>query len=159
MAGVPAGNDMIFYVAGFNEKEPHGRVYEIRIPSQPIPNELCVGEFGIVWGGQREIVDRILQGFDERVPDAAKTQLSLTDPQTQTLRDHLRQNLKLPIPYQFLPLQDCVDLATLLVRTTAQLQTWIVGLRGVGGPVDVATITRTEGFKEIQMKKVQGDEY
>jgi hypothetical protein len=157
-AAVPAGNDMIFYVAGFDEDEPYGRVYEVQIPARPVPNELSVGGFGIVWGGQREVVDRILQGFDERVPTTAQQQLTLTDAQTQALRDQLRQTLNLQIPYQFLPLQDCVDLATLLVHTTAQLQTWVLGVRGVGGPVDVATITRTEGFKEVQIKKIQGTE-
>lgn len=158
-ATVVPGQDMIFYIAGFDEGEPYGRVYEILIPTRPAPNETCADVFGLTWGGQREIVDRILQGFDDRVPAEVQQQLALTGPQTQALRDHLKQNLSLPIPYQFLPLQDCIDLATLLVRTTAQLQTLVVGVRGVGGPVDVATITRTEGFEEVQMKKIRGDDY
>jgi hypothetical protein len=73
--------------------------------------------------------------------------------------EHLGQNLGLPIPYQFLPLQDCVDLAILIVRTTAQLQTFLVDIRGVGGYVDVATITRTEGFRAVQQKEITGERY
>lgn len=40
------------------------------------------------------------------------------------------KDLGLPIPYQFLPLQDCVDLAILLIRTTAELQKFLVDIRG-----------------------------
>lgn len=63
----------------------------------------------------------------------------------------------LPIPYQFLPLQDCVDLSIFLVRTTIELQKWMIDIRGVGGVIDVATITRTEGFKYVQRKEIKGD--
>ena len=149
------GPDLVFLVAGFDENAAYGRVFEIAIPSSPQPREPSPGGFGLVWGGQREIVDRILQGFDERAIATLQSQLTVTDP--AGLRDQLKKALGLPIPYNFLPLQDCVDLATLLVRATAQLQSWVVGPRGVGGPVDVATITRTEGFVEIQMKKIQGE--
>ena len=62
-----------------------------------------------------------------------------------------------PIPYQFLPLQDCVDLSIFLIRTTIKLQTWLVGVRGVGGAIDVATITRIEGFRAIQQKRIVGE--
>jgi hypothetical protein len=61
------------------------------------------------------------------------------------------------IPWQFLPLQDLVDLAIFVLRATIMLQKWTVDLRGVGGPIDVATITRTEGFKYIQQKKICGE--
>jgi hypothetical protein len=152
------GQDMIFLVGGFDEDAAYGVVYDLFIPSRPEPVEQCPGNFGLTWGGQREIVDRILQGFDERAMAEIQQQLNSDDAKTAALRDHLKQTLGLQIPYPFLPLQDCVDLATLLVHTTAQLQTWMIGVRGVGGPVDVATITRTEGFVEVQMKKILGED-
>ena len=65
-----------------------------------------------------------------------------------------KQTLGLPIPYQFLPLQDCVDLSTFLVNMTTTFQTWTVAIRGVGGAVDVATITRTEGFRALHEKRI-----
>jgi len=56
-----------------------------------------------------------------------------------------------------LPLQDCVDLSIFVVRTTITMQKWLVGVRGVGGAVDVATITRTEGFRAVQVKTITGE--
>lgn len=61
----------------------------------------------------------------------------------------------LTIPYPFLPLQDCVDLSTFLVEMTSAVQGWMIGLRGVGGAVDVATITRTDGLQAIKRKRIE----
>jgi hypothetical protein len=83
--------------------------------------------------------------------------LQLTDAQKQELDQFLGPIFNLPIPYQFLPLQDCVDLSIFLIRTTIELQKWMVGIRGVGGVIDVATITRTDGFQFVQRKAIKGD--
>jgi hypothetical protein len=58
----------------------------------------------------------------------------------------------MPIPIQAMALQDCVDLAVLFIKTTILGQNLTVGIRGVGGPIDVAIITRREGFKFVQKK-------
>jgi len=54
-------------------------------------------------------------------------------------------------------LQDCVDLAIFFIRTTIIAQKLTIGLRGCGGPIDVATITRRDGFQYIQKKAVFGE--
>lgn len=99
-----------------------------------------------------------MQGFDDTLPRLVQTHLKLSDKQRDELRTYLRTNLAVLTPYQFLPLQDCVDLSIFLIRTTITIQTWLVGVRGVGGAIDVATITRTEGFRPIQQKRILGEE-
>ena len=152
------GADMIFLIGGFNEGAVYGRVFELFLPSRPDPHEQLVGtgSFGAVWGGQREFVDRLLQGYDPGVLHLAKAELTLNSIAIQRLQDRLAQ-LAIPIPYQFLPLQDCVDLSTFLIRTTITLQQWQIGVRGVGGAIDVATITQTDGFQPVQQKKIRGE--
>lgn len=151
-----SGPDMVFLVGGYDEGAAYGRVFEFHIPGNPAPHEWHAGEgeFGIVWGGQREFVDRVLTGFEDSLPELAKKFLSLTDEQRDKLREHLRKELGVRIPYAFLPLQDCVDLAIFMVRTTMAIQSWWVGIRGVGGAIDVATITRTDGFRPVQQKTI-----
>jgi hypothetical protein len=151
-----SGPEMVFLVGGFNEGEPYGRVFQVSLPSNPAPQEQNAGRFGITWGGQLEYTTRLIKGFDPQLPSIAQRHLALTDDQREALRDHLEGMLSLRIPYQFLPLQDCVDLAIFLIRTTIDIQTWTLGVRGVGGAIDVATITRTEGFMSVQQKKVVG---
>lgn len=153
------GPDMFFLVAGFDEGAAYGRVLEIAVPSKPTPHEhnSDPGEFGMVYGGQREFVNRLLSGFDDNLVAATKQHLSMTDDEATQLREHLRQNCSIPIPFPFLPLQDCVDLAIFCIRATVAMQSWYIGIRGVGGAVDVATITRTAGFVAVQQKAISGE--
>ena len=67
-AAMPAnysGPNMTFIVAGFDEGEPYGKVFIIEIPRipNPVAQQAGVGEFGITWGGQREIVEHNISGF------------------------------------------------------------------------------------------------
>jgi len=151
--------DMAFLVGGHDENEPYGKVFEFQVPSNPMPQEDMVGIFGLTYGGQREWVDRLLHGFDDSLPTIAQPFLQIPDTQREALKQHLADNLGAPIPYQFLSLQDCVNLAIFLIKTTMRLQTWLTGIRGVGGVIDIATVTRADGFKPIQQKEIYGDEY
>lgn len=151
------GPPMIFLIAGYDADAAYGRVFQIQVPQAPIPNDMNPNTFGIVWGGQREITDRVLQGFDQVVPTLVREHLGLSGEQTTKLSEFLRNRTAIPIPYQFLPLQDCVNLCIFLVRTTIVLQTWMVGVRGVGGFIDVATVTRTGGFNAVQQKTIVGE--
>lgn len=154
---VPPGQDMFFLVGGYDEGESYGRVYEIAVPNNLTPKEWNAGTFGITWGGQKEFTERLLNGFDSSVPTLAQQFLDLTDAQRDALADDLKGKLGVGIPYQFLPLQDCVDVAIFIIRTTIMLQTWLVGIRGVGGFIDLATITRIDGFRYIQQKSIAGE--
>lgn len=85
----------------------------------------------------------------------SKDALGLSDTQVSALSTKWREHLGLRIPYQSLPLQDCVDLSMFLVTLTMRVQAWTVGVQGVGGEVDAATITRTEGFEPLRLKQVR----
>jgi len=153
------GQDMVFFVGGYDEESPYGKVFDIYIPSRPTPYEWHSkpGEFGLVWGGQREYADRLIHGFDGRLPKLIKKYLNLNDKKPDEISQHLKSQLQAPIPFAFLPLQDCIDLAIFLIRTTIIMQHWVVGIRGVGGAIDVAVITQTGGFLDIQRKKITGE--
>lgn len=109
------------------------------------------------YGGQREHVDRLLSGYDPRLLELLSVELSLDANRKEEIKNKLAQ-LAPPIPYAFLPLQDSVDLAIFLIRTTIRIQTWLVGVRGVGGAIDVATITKTDGFRAVQVKQIIGEQ-
>jgi len=148
--------DIAFLVGGYDENEPYGKVFEFQVPTRPNPRETLPRIFGLTWGGQREFVDRLLRGYDDRLPIMAQQFLHLNDSQRDGLIQHFTNTLGVPIPYQFLPLQDCVDLSVFLIRITMGIQYWFMGLRGVGGEIDVATIKRIEGLEAIKEKKITG---
>ena len=149
-----------FFVAGFDEREPYGKIFGISVPSEPEPVAYCEDYFGARWGGESELANRLINGFDPGALRIVKDRLKLTDRQLQGLEKQWTQQLELKLPYQFLPLQDCVDLATFLVTMTALVEGWtLVGPRGVGGAVDVATITRAQGFQTVKRKQIEVREW
>jgi hypothetical protein len=153
-----SGPNMIFVVAGYNKDEHFGRKYLFEIPGSPEIQERNPGanEYGITWGGQREFVDRIIQGYDENLLNIIQQELKFEDSKKEKIKKALRP-LTMKMPLQMLPLQDCVDLAIFFIRTTIDAQRLTVGTRGVGGAIEVATITRSEGFRFIQRKKISGE--
>lgn len=154
---VPAGNGMTFAVAGYNKGEAYGRVYGFSIPDRPQPEEHSKKEFGITWGGERQIVDRLIKGMDPGLPGVLHDVADLDHEQIQKITRAVRDNLSYTFVYEVLPLQDCIDLALLLIRTTIDFQNLAIGVRGVGGMIDAATITQKDGLRYIQRKELQGE--
>lgn len=151
------GPDMIFVVAGFDDGAAYGRVFQFGIPSAPAPVEMNPDpDFGITWGGQQEVVARLIKGYDPNLPEVVSQVLGLKPPQVIQLTQALNL-LQLPIPITAFALQDCVDLAIFFIRTTIAAQRLSVTLRGVGGPIDVATITRQNGLSFVQRKHIVGE--
>jgi hypothetical protein len=150
------GPNMIFFVAGYNVGDAYGKTFTFEIPRAPAPIELNAGagNFGINWGGQREIVDRLIHGFDPRLLTLL-IQQGLIDPvQLQAAMPAIQQTIQLNVPIQFMPLQDCVNLAKLLLKTTIDAQSLTVGIRGCGGEIDVATITKNKGLHFVKKKEI-----
>ena len=63
-------------------------------------------------------------------------------------------------------LQDGIDFAVLCIRTTIDVQRLTLGpvatapefsWPGVGGPIEIATVTATRGFGWVQRTSVQGE--
>jgi hypothetical protein len=151
------GDAMEFIVAGYDEDAPYGRLFVSAIPIAPKPVEKLVDDFGIQWGGQSEITSRILNGCDNNTFELIFNKFAVPAGERSALAGEVHNASGAKIPYQFLPLQDCVDLSVLLIRSTAQILDYQVGIRGVGGNIDVATITRREGFQYVQRKEIRGE--
>jgi len=151
------GPAMTFIVGGYDEGAAYGRVFLFSIPEGSEPVEQNPGDrnFGMTWGGQLQIASRLIHGYDPNLLPILKQAFDLSDRELNALVETLRQNLEFSIPYRILPLQDCVDLATLMIRTTINAQNLSAGYRGVGGPIDVAAITRTDGLRYVQRKSLK----
>jgi len=150
------GPGMTFVVAGFDADKPYGSVYLFTIPSQSEPTERSPNDFGVTFGGQRELTERILRGYDDRVLTIVRDTLHAPMGQMAALQQALGP-LQLTIPFHLLPLQDCIDLAIFLIRTTTTAQNLSIGIRGVGGAIDVAVITKRDGLTIIQRKELAGE--
>jgi 20S proteasome alpha/beta subunit len=66
----------------------------------------------------------------------------------------------IPIPkpnYQFLSLQDAIDYAVFLIRTTIDFQKFATMVPTCGGEIDIAIITHHKGLNWIQRKEYRGE--
>ncbi|TDI47727.1 MAG: hypothetical protein E2P02_02655 [Acidobacteria bacterium] len=151
------GPEMTFLVGGYDEDKPYGSMYQFELPKNPEPTERNRDDFGMAWGGQLEVASRIIHGIDPRAIPLIKEILDLDDQQEGKLRAALLPALQYRVPFEILPLQDCVDLAIFLIRTTIAAQKLSIGIRGVGGVIEVATITKTQGLHFIQKKEIHGE--
>ena len=155
--GIPPGGGMYFMVGGYNNDAPYGEVRYFNIPLSPTPT-LFDPRFGIRWGGYRDVVDRIVQGFDQRLINTVQGHLGLTEQQASDLEAELQRQFGYRFPTGSLPLQDCVDLAIFLVRTTISAQALAATERVVGGTIEVATVTQHEGLQWVQGKEIHGEQ-
>jgi hypothetical protein len=150
------GEDISFLVGGYDVNAAYGRVFRFQIPTSPNLTEESAGpgQFGITWGGQPEVVYRMLFGYDAQLPALIKTRLNLSQAQVGELQDCLRL-FEAGVPYQFLPLKDCVNLAIFLIQSTVRFQTFSTkNVRAVGGPVEIATITRSTPLSRKRVDSV-----
>jgi 20S proteasome alpha/beta subunit len=140
-----------FIFAGY-DKSGIGRIVESSFPGKRTPTDLSQNthdQQGLVWRGQTDVIVRLIKGYDPALGSAAALQ-KLSDPDKQELVKDIGQ-FEYYIPYNYLPLQDGIDLALSLVQTTVDVQRFSFGrmghpgdIPGVGGTVDVLTITPSE---------------
>lgn len=152
-----SGADMTFIVGGYDPGDAYGKVFVFSLPGQPEPQPRNENDFGMTWGGQLQIASRLIHGYDPGLIGILRQTLNLNEQQINQLIQALKLQLEFLVPYQVLPLQDCVDLATFMIRTTMTAQGLSIGVRGVGGPIDVAIITRTAKLEFVQQKKLHGE--
>ena len=151
------GEEVNFLVGGYDDGAAYGKGFLFTIPGKPTPIEQNAGpgQFGISWGGQTDSVYRLLFGFDPQIPPFLQTSLSIAPEKAIELARGMEGRFAPGIPYQFLPLQDCVSLAVFLIQSTIDFQKFRTAtVRGVGGAVEVATITRSQPFTFVSQKKI-----
>jgi hypothetical protein len=149
--------EVSFYVAGYDPEGEVGELYRCELPGE-VTLERKTSDAGMVWSGQREIIDRLILGCDPRLFDF----LSPLEDQPRLIDalQEQRHKLQLHLNFQTMALQDAVDLAVLLVQATIVLLRLADGTVGApgqfpvcGGALDVALITRAEGFCWLQHKE------
>jgi hypothetical protein len=60
--------------------------------------------------------------------------------------------LQAPIVFAPMPIQDAIDVARFLVHSAIMFSRFSPGMNVVGGPIEVAAITKHENFKWISRK-------
>ncbi|OED30825.1 hypothetical protein [Methanosphaera sp. WGK6] len=145
-------------VSGFN-KNGLSETYELCIPGKVILKRKT-NDFGCVWIGQGDLVARMIIGYDKKIMNTPIFQKVLaTTPQDELIKQ--LRGVEYTIPWPLLTLQDAIDLAVFLIKSTEMIQRFADGtnmdngeIQGVGGPIDVAVITQEDGIQWIKRKQI-----
>lgn len=147
---------------GFSTNQPLGESYSVDINAGVAgePRELRPREHaGISWGGASEVLQRIVLGFSPQLYGAlAEVSGGQGQPpvSAQAIRDQLNPllvaRLQAPIVFAPMPIQDAIELGRFLVHAACMFSRFLPGPQIVGGPIEIAAITKHEGFKWISRK-------
>jgi hypothetical protein len=158
----PAGADVLgFLVAGFADGD--GSVFDVYLPSNSTIKRSSVADNpGASWRGQTDVIRRLVKGVDRDLLEVISQEDGKHDALT-ALAPTL-DSMEYLIPFHAMNLQDAVDFAVFLIRTTIDTQRFTYGIHrlpgswpGVGGPIEIAVITERAGFRWLQQTPLLGE--
>ena len=154
LAGITIG----FLVGGYSSGESLGESWSVEIKQGVAgkPTKLRdKDQAGASWGGAGEALQRLVLGYSQGLFDLlAKVSQPTKTPQQIMLElgPLLAANLQAPLVFAPMPIQDAIDLGRFLVHAAIMFSRFLPGPQIVGGPIEVAAITKHEGFKWISRK-------
>ncbi|MDQ9169562.1 hypothetical protein Q8A64_03965 [Oxalobacteraceae bacterium R-40] len=140
-------------LCGYSASRPLAEIWEVSLNGEICPEPVCVQneqEFGLRWDGEYEALDRLVFGLGTRFNEFAG-KYGLQEQQALELRQKLVPELYELLFVEAMPMRDAVDLACYLVETTIGFVKYSISRpKTVGGPIQIAAITKHEGFQWIQ---------
>lgn len=129
---------------------------EIQKGTPQLPRKLRPDhEVGLSWGGATEVLQRMVVGFS---PHLFEKLAAVTQPPqnpavlASQLGPVLAAQLQAPLVFAPMPIQDVIDLARFFVHSAIMYHRFLPGPNIVGGPIEIAAITKHENFKWISRK-------
>jgi hypothetical protein len=138
-----------FLVGGYSKGEALAELWEVRFPYYQGGSNRTVlvrgpDDFGANWRGIEIPFTRLHMGFDPRLVDTL-TQLGIApDVALKTL-----QQFETPVIFDAMPIQDTVDFARWILRTTIGASTFEIGVPACGDPLQLACLRR-RGFEWVE---------
>lgn len=142
-----------FVICGFSDGSARPEEYSLLFPQVGMKRIRKPEESGLVWNGEIEAITRLEKGFSPNL-GRVFAEIGLSDDQKKKFQDLQMQYLEARLFDPTMPLQDAVDLARFLVETTIEFEKFKPGAPTCGGPIDVAIITKRDGFNWISRKSI-----
>ncbi|HXY06664.1 MAG TPA: hypothetical protein VEI52_02325 [Terriglobales bacterium] len=147
--------DLGFIVAGYSAKAPMADEFQIDIQNGQCKGPRAVRgreQIGMTWGGDPEALNRLVAGVSSGLPTLLQNLFKVSPAQLPQTMQVIQQNLAAPLVLPAMPLQDAIDLAEFLVDVTIKFSRFMPGAPTVGGPIEIAAISKHEGFRWVRRK-------
>jgi hypothetical protein len=147
----PPKSPLGFFIAGYSDKSSTAEAWEVIIhgPDRPTPSMSSQPDRAGWWAvAQNEAIGRLFNGIDPQLAPAVVATAGNKGP--AVMKQILSAGSNPAVAP--MPLADAVDLARFMVDTTIGYRRFLPGADTVGGPVELAAISRHEGFRWISRK-------
>ncbi len=111
----------------------------------------AAGEFGANWFAQTEPINRLYLGRSSALGKVL-VDLGVPEENVPAALAEIDKRLEAQLVVPAMPIQDAIDLAEFLVETTVRFYRFCPGVSTVDGAIEVAAITKHEGFKWVKRK-------
>lgn len=152
-----------FIIAGYSAGADLAEEFRIDIDAQgncsgPTivrPPEEC----GVTWSGEPEAISRLILGHSPALAQVLHQRFGVEQAKIPDAIQIVTQSLAAQVVYDAMPIQDAIDLAEFLVDLTEKFSRYTPGAATVGGPIEVAAITKHEGFRWVKRKYYFSEEF
>ena len=145
--------DVGFLIGGYSQSESFGEVWEVRIKKgeyQKPSSIIKAGETKVIHRGMDDALTRLLEGYEEKKLKDILEKCDVCPGQISDIIESCRVGLGVPEIFDGMPIMNAADLAVFLVEAAARYtQFYREGPNSVGGPVQVAIVTRYSGLRKI----------
>lgn len=154
--------DLGFFIVGYSSGSDMAEEFRM-----DIINGDCIGPLpirdkeasGMTWAGMPEAISRLVNGFDPNLHLVLRDSLGVPEDQIADAMNIIRQNLTIPLFPPAIPIQDAIDLAEFMVDLTIKFSRYTPGAPMVGGPIEIAAITKHEKFEWVQRKYYYSEKF
>jgi len=170
-----------FLIGGYDKQSPIPAIYRIDIPKNEIIK--TIEDFGVVFGGQMQEIQRIVFGTDfvNKIRIAGRS-TDLLYKYYQYIEEHLKNekvDVVLPLPTEYPDLylfhdfdleefsanwedfseQNAIECVDFFINIMIKSQQFSARLPTVGGDIHIALITKDKGFRHISGDELRHGEH
>ncbi|MGO7726734.1 hypothetical protein GFM14_02875 [Rhizobium leguminosarum bv. viciae] len=153
-AGIRQITTFEFHVGGFSHNHGGNEVWKFAFARGAVLEPACISgvdQCNIIWAGQPEACVRLVLGISSQTL-AVLRDAGLDEAQASQLVQNLIAASEAPLLEPSMPVIDAIRLGEFLAQTTASFVRFLPGADTVGGDLDIATVTKYEGFRWIRRK-------
>jgi 20S proteasome alpha/beta subunit len=155
---IPSGGtaSILLRVCGYSAGRPLPEVWQVQLEGATPYKVVLVhpeGDFGVNWDGQYDALNRLILGTPTNFEQIA-VDWGMPQSNAAALGAAVRQKAHETLAIPTMPIQDAIDLARYLVEVTIGFTKFSIVKqpKAVGGPIEIAVITKHEGFRWVQRK-------
>jgi hypothetical protein len=141
-------------ICGYSSGRSLAEIWDVDVRPSGSDFKIVMDEksFGPRWEGEYETLNRLIIGVSNGFRPALE-EIGLDEGKIEAARQALFRRSVAGVHINAMSIQDAINLARFLVQTTVGFNQFQVGVaKTVGGEVEIAAITKHEGFRWVQRK-------